>query len=56
MHGDDLIAEGQKTVVELAIPECPSLHEARSASRGYPFTADGELCAYSKQTWIRLER
>ena len=23
MHGDDLIAEAQKTVVELAIPECP---------------------------------
>lgn len=36
MHGDDLIAEAQKTVVELAIPECPSLHEARSASTGYP--------------------
>ena len=36
MHGEDLIAEAQKTVVELAIPECPSLHEARSASTGYP--------------------
>ena len=36
MHGDDLIAEAQKTVVELAIPECPSLHEARRASTGYP--------------------
>ena len=36
MHGDDLIAEGQKTVVELAIPECPSLHEARSASTAIP--------------------
>jgi hypothetical protein len=36
MHGDDLIAEGQETVVELAIPECPSLREARSASTGYP--------------------
>jgi hypothetical protein len=23
MHGDGLIAEGQKTIVELAIPECP---------------------------------
>jgi hypothetical protein len=23
MHDDDLIAEGQKTDVELAIPECP---------------------------------
>ncbi len=32
----DLIAEAQKTVVELAIPECPSLHEARRASTGYP--------------------
>ncbi len=36
MHGEDLIAEAQKTVVELAIPECPSLHEARRASTGYP--------------------
>ena len=36
MHGDDLIAEAQKTVVELAIPECPSFHEARRASTGYP--------------------
>jgi hypothetical protein len=36
MHGDDLIAEGQKTVVELAIPKCLSLHAARSASTGYP--------------------
>ena len=36
MHGEDLIAEAQKTVVELAIPECPSLHEARRASAGYP--------------------
>ena len=36
MHGDDLIAEGQQTVVELTIPECPSLHEARGASAGCP--------------------
>lgn len=30
MHGEDLIAEGQKTVVELAIPECPSLRDGQN--------------------------
>jgi hypothetical protein len=29
---------------------------ARKATAGSAlFTADGELCAYSKQTWIRLK-
>jgi hypothetical protein len=35
MHGDDLIAEAYKTVAELAIPQCPGLDEARSATTGY---------------------
>ena len=55
MHGDDLIAEAQKTVVGLAIPECPSLHEARSASRAIPAWTgtrfQGASCAVRSGQW-----
>ena len=43
MHGDDLIAEAQKTVVELAIPECPGhrQHTPPTPERGPATPATG---------------